>query len=58
MYLFGRFVKRNYPDTKRLEQVTPMMAQAYIAELVRRERSEGWIGRVCTAIVSWTLPAE
>jgi len=50
MYLFGRFVKRNYPDTKRLEQVTPMMAQAYIAELVRRERSGGWIGRVCTAI--------
>jgi integrase len=50
VYQFSRFIKRNWPEVTRLEQVTPEMAQAYVEELVRRERSGGWIGRVCTAI--------
>jgi integrase len=35
---------------KILGQITPVMAQAYIDELVRRERSGGRIGRVCASI--------
>ena len=50
VYQFSRFIKRNWPEVTRLEQVTPAMAQAYIEALVHRERSGGWIGRVCTAI--------
>ena len=50
VYQFSRFIKRNWPEVTRLEQVTPEMAQAYVEELVRRERSGGWIWRVCTAI--------
>ena len=50
IYQFSRFIKHNWPEVTRLEQVTSDMAQAYIEELIRRERSGGWIGRVCTAI--------
>lgn len=50
VHQFGRFVKDNWPAVKRVEQITPGMAQAYIDELVRRERSGGWIGRVCASL--------
>ena len=50
VYQFSHFIKRNWPEVTHLEQVTPAMAQAYIDELIRRERSGGWIGRVCAAI--------
>ena len=46
VHQFGRFVKDNWPEVRRVEQITPGMAQAYIDELVRRERSGGWIDRV------------
>lgn len=47
---FGRFVKDNWPEVKRVEQITAGMAQAYIDELVRRERTGGWIWRVCATL--------
>ena len=50
VHQFGRFVKYNWPEVKRVEQITPGMAQAFIDELVRRERSGGWIGRVCSTL--------
>jgi integrase len=50
VHQFGRYVKGNWPETKRLDQITPAMAQAYIDELVRRERSGCWIGRVCATL--------
>ena len=50
VHQFGRFVKDNWPEVRRVEQITPGMAQAYIDELVRRERSGGWIGRVCATL--------
>ncbi len=50
LHQFARFIRTTWPDVKDLERVTPEMAQAYISELVRRERSGGWIGRVCSAI--------
>jgi integrase len=50
IFLFGRFVKDNWPEVKRVEQITPGMAQAYIDELVRCGRSGGWIGRVCATL--------
>jgi integrase len=50
VHQFGRFVKDNWPEVRRVEQITPGMAQAYIDELVRREHSGGWIGRVCATL--------
>lgn len=50
VHQFGRYVKDNWPEIKRLDQITPVMAQAHIDELVRRERSGGWIGRVCATL--------
>jgi integrase len=50
VHQFARFVKVHWPEVKMLDQVTPDMAQAYIDELVRRERSGGRIGRVCASL--------
>ena len=47
---FSRFIRSQWPEAKYLKQITPEMAQAYIGELVRRERAGGYIGRVCTMI--------
>jgi len=47
---WSRFIKARWPEVKLLKQVTPGMAQAYIAELVRRERIGGYIGHVCSMI--------
>jgi integrase len=47
---FSRFIRSQWPEAKYLKQVTPGMAQAYVAELVRRERAGGYIGQVCSMI--------
>lgn len=41
---FARFIRQRWPEVKDVEQVTPAMAQAFIAELVLRERSGGRLG--------------
>lgn len=50
VFVFGRYVRERWPEVRRVEQVTPEMAQGYIVELVRRERSGGYIGRVCASL--------
>jgi len=50
VFAFARYVKANWPGTKQLSQVTPEMAQGFIAELVLRERSGGYIGRVSASL--------
>jgi integrase len=50
VHAFSRFVRATYPDVRDLEEVEPEMAQAYIHELVRLERSGGRIGRVTASL--------
>ena len=50
VHQFARFIRARWPTAHRLSQVTPEMASAYIAELIRRERSGGRIGRVCASL--------
>lgn len=50
VHTFSRFVRNRFPEVKNLNQVKPDMAQAFIEELVRRERSGGRIGRVVASI--------
>jgi integrase len=50
VYQFARFVRREWPEVHELEEVTPAMAQAFIAELVSREDSGGRIGRVSASL--------
>lgn len=50
VHQFARFIRLKWPNVKYLAQVTPDMAQAYVAELVRRERSGGTLGRVCATL--------
>ena len=47
---FARFIRSQWPEVKYLNQVTPGMSQAYVAELVRRERVGGYIGHICSMI--------
>jgi len=50
VHQFARFIRGNWPAVKTLDQVQPEHAQAYIEELVRRERTGGRIGRVCASL--------
>jgi site-specific recombinase XerD len=50
VHTFSRFVRNRFPEVKNLNQVKPDMAQAFIAELVCKERSGGRIGRVVASI--------
>jgi len=47
---FGRWIHSTYLEVRSLAQVTPEMAQAYVAELVRRDVSGGRIGRVTATL--------
>jgi integrase len=47
---FARYVRIRWPNTNSIDQITPAMAQAFIAELRVRERSGGRIGRVISSI--------
>ena len=47
---FGRWNRSTYSEVHSLAQVTPEMAQAYVAELVRRDVSGGRIGRVTATL--------
>jgi integrase len=50
VHAFSRFVRATYPDVRDLEEIEPQMAQEYIHELVRLERSGGRIGRVTASL--------
>ena len=39
LHSFSRFIRERFPEVKNLNQVKPDMAQAFIAELMRKERS-------------------
>ncbi len=47
---FARFIRVTWPDVYDLVEVEPAMAQTYVEELVRRERSGGRIGRVMASL--------
>jgi len=47
---FARFIREQWPQVRNLEDVTPKIAQAFIAEQIRRKNSGGYIGRVITSI--------
>ena len=47
---FGRWTHSTYPEVHLLGQVSPEIAQAYLAELVRRDVSGGRIGRVAATL--------
>lgn len=50
VHQFARFIRSNWPAVKRLSQVDPDMALAYIQDLEEQGRSGGRIGRVCASI--------
>lgn len=47
---FAHFIQKNSPEVRYLEHVNPEMAQAFIADQIRRENSGGYIGRVIASI--------
>jgi integrase len=47
---FARFIRRRWPEVSEIEDVEPEMAQAFVEELIRRERSGGRIGRVMASL--------
>jgi integrase len=47
---FAHFIQNHWPQIRTLEEVTPEMAQAFIADHIRRENSGGYIGRVIASI--------
>ncbi len=47
---FAHFIQEHWSGVRYLEQVTPEMAQAFIADHTRRENSGGYIGRVIASI--------
>jgi integrase len=47
---FARFIRRQWPEVSEIEDVEPEMAQAFVEELIRRERSGGRIGRVMASL--------
>ena len=47
---FAHFIQKHWQGVRYLEQVTPEMAQAFIADHTRRENSGGYIGRVIASI--------
>jgi integrase len=47
---FARFIRARNPEIRILEDVTPKMAQDFIAEQIRRDNSGGYIGRVIASI--------
>jgi hypothetical protein len=38
---FARFIRRQWPEVSEVEDVEPEMAQTFVEELIRRERSGG-----------------
>lgn len=47
---FARFIRRQWPKVSEIKDVEPEMAQAFVEELIRRERSGGRIGRVMASL--------
>jgi integrase len=47
---FAHFIQKHWPEVRYLEEVTPEMARAYIADHIRRENSGGYIGRVIASL--------
>jgi integrase len=47
---FAHFIQKHWSGVRYLEQVTPEMAQAFIADHIRRENSWGYLGRVIASI--------
>jgi integrase len=47
---FARFIRKQWPEVSEIEDVEPEMAQAFVEELIRRERSGGRIGRVMASL--------
>ena len=47
---FARFIRRQWPEVSEIEDVEPEMAQTFVEELIRRERSGGRIGRVMASL--------
>ena len=47
---FARFIRRQWPEVSEVEDVEPEMAQTFVEELIRRERSGGRIGRVMASL--------
>jgi len=47
---FARFIRRQWPEVSEIEEVEPAMAQAFVEELIRRERSGGRLGRVMASL--------
>jgi integrase len=50
LYQFSRFIGRRWPEIKNQEDVSPELAEAFIFELIRRERSGGRIGRTAASL--------
>jgi integrase len=47
---FARFIRKQWPEVREIEEVEPAMAQAFVEELIRRERSGGRLGRVMASL--------
>lgn len=47
---FARHIRRQWPEVSEIEDVEPEMAQTFVEELIRRERSGGRIGRVMASL--------
>lgn len=47
---FAHFIQKHWSGVRYLEQITPEMAQTFIADHTRRENSGGYIGRVIASI--------
>ncbi len=47
---FARFIQKDWPQVRNLEEVTPEMAQAFIADQIKCENSGGYIGRVIASL--------
>lgn len=47
---FAHFIRKHWPEVGYLEEVTSEMAQAFIAEHIRRENSGGYIGRLIASL--------
>jgi len=47
---FAHFIRKHWPQIQTLDEVTPEMAQAFIADHIRRENRGGYVGRVIASI--------
>ena len=47
---FGRFVRGGWPEVREVGQITPAMAQAYIAELTAQGLSRSYLKRIASSL--------